>query len=118
MSSLPKAPMMLNVDEWLIVEDSIQILKILDLMTTALSGEKFITLSSIIPLVQGVQHSINLIDCKTTVGMELKTGMLSLLSRRLGNYEKYKISEKANFLDPRYKKIGFGTQENAENAEK
>ena len=50
--------------------------------------------------------------------MELKTDMLSVLSRRLGNYEKYKISEKANFLDPRYKKIGFGTQENAENAEK
>ena len=50
--------------------------------------------------------------------MELKTDMLSVLSRRLGNYEKDKISEKAAFLDPRYKKIGFGTQENAENAEK
>jgi hypothetical protein len=59
MSSLEKAPQMLNAEEWLIIEDCIPVLKPLNLMTTVLSREKYVTLSSIIPLVRGLQHSVN-----------------------------------------------------------
>jgi hypothetical protein len=58
MSSLEKAPQMLNAEEWLIIEDCIPVLKPLNLMTTVLSREKYVTLSSIIPLVRGLQHSL------------------------------------------------------------
>lgn len=62
MSSLPKAPQMLSAEEWLVIEDCIPVLKLFDLMTTALSGEKYVTLSSIIPLVRVLQYSVNKVN--------------------------------------------------------
>ncbi|XP_030765200.1 zinc finger BED domain-containing protein 1-like [Sitophilus oryzae] len=118
MSSLPKAPEMLNAEEWLILEDCICVLKPFDLMTTTLSGEKYVTLSSIIPLVRGLQYSLNRMNCLTDIGNKLKVDLLAIISRRLGSYERDKISAKATFLDPRYKKQAFGSQDNANNAEK
>ena len=76
----------------------------MDLITTALCGEKCFALSSIVPLVRGVQHSINLIDCKLAVGMELKIAMLSVLSQRLGNHKKDKISADSIWNPRKYRK--------------
>jgi hypothetical protein len=52
------------------------------------------------------------------VGRKLKSDLLTTISRRLGTYERDRISAKATLLDPRYKKQGFGTQENGDSAEK
>nr|CAH7739618.1 unnamed protein product [Callosobruchus chinensis] len=118
MSSLPKAPEILNAEEWLALEDCVRILKPFDLMTTTLSGEKYVTLSTVIPLVRGLQYTMNKINCVTNIGKKLKADLTAIISRRLGSYERDKISAKAIFLDPRYKKQAFGTQDNADNAEK
>lgn len=118
MSSLQKALQMLDADEWLAIEDCVHLLKPLDLMTTILSGEKYVTLSSIIPLVRGLQYSVSKINCVTPIGNKLKGDKLTIISRRFGNYERDKISAKATFLDSRYKKQGFGSKELADSAEK
>lgn len=118
MSSLPKAPQMLCADEWLAIEDCLPVLKPFDLMTKSLSGEKYVTLSTIIPLVRGLQYSLNQVTCQSDIGKKLKTDLSGIISRRLSGYEKNKISAKATFLDPRYKKQAFGSKENADNAEK
>lgn len=118
MSSLPGAPQMLSADEWLAIEDCVPVLKPFDLMTTVLSGEKYVTLSSIIPLVRGLQYSVNKVNCVTDIGNKLKSDLLTIITRRLGSYERDKISAKATLLDPRYKKQAFGLRDNADNAEK
>ncbi|XP_049821706.1 E3 SUMO-protein ligase ZBED1-like [Aethina tumida] len=72
LSSLPKASQMLSAEEWLAIEDCVPLLKPFDLMTTTLSGEKYVTLSSIIPLLRGLQYSLNKINCVTEIGNKLK----------------------------------------------
>lgn len=48
----------------------------------------------------------------------LKTSLSEIVIRRLGCLEQNKIVAKATFLDPRFKKIGFGLEENANNTQK
>ncbi|KAF7286699.1 hypothetical protein GWI33_004325 [Rhynchophorus ferrugineus] len=117
MPSLTETPKMLTEEEWQTIEDCVSILKPFDLMMTVLSGEKYITLSSTIPLVRGLQFSAGKINCATKIGKSLKNDLLLMISNRLGRYEQDKVSAKATFLDPRYKKQAFGLQENANFAE-
>lgn len=43
---------------------------------------------------------------------------IGIVNRRLGCLEQNKIVAKATFLDPRFKKIEFGSEENANNTQK
>lgn len=55
MSSLPRAPnYCLNACEWELILDCIHILKPFEIMTAELSGENYVTISSIIPLIRGL----------------------------------------------------------------
>ena len=51
--SLKDGPVMLNAQEWEVIEDVIPILKPFEVMTTELSGENYPTLAMVIPLVRG-----------------------------------------------------------------
>lgn len=53
MLSLKDGPVMLNAQEWEVIEDVIPILKPFEVMTTELSGENYPTLAIVIPLVRG-----------------------------------------------------------------
>lgn len=118
MASLPKSPEFLSANEWKIVEDCVQILKPAEDMTTILSAEKYPTLSLVIPLFRGFQFTLKQVTPSTEIGISLKLNLLDVVTRRLGGYESNKIVAKATFLDPRFKKIGFGTEDNASNAQK
>jgi len=108
MSSLPRAPNCLNACEWEIILDCIHILKPFEIMTAELSGENYVTISSIIPLIRGLQHIIKSVQIKTTIGEAFKTTLIDVVNRRLGHLEMNKIVAKATFLDPRFKKTAFG----------
>lgn len=54
MSTLARAPNYLNASEWKIIEDCTNILKPFQIMTAELSGEKYPTLSVVIPLIRGL----------------------------------------------------------------
>lgn len=55
---------------------------------------------------------------QTQVGEIIKTKLMEVVQRRLATYETNKIAAKATFLDPRFKRLGFGNSENANIAEK
>ncbi|KAL4153182.1 hypothetical protein QTP88_001015 [Uroleucon formosanum] len=118
MSSLPRAPNYLNAFEWEIILDCIHILKPFEVMTAELSGENYVTISSIIPLIRGLQHILKNVQIETTIGEAFKNTLIDVVSRRLGNLEMNKIVAKATFLDPRFKKTAFGLLENANNVQK
>ncbi|GLV46598.1 hypothetical protein CBL_20883 [Carabus blaptoides fortunei] len=99
------------------IEYCVPVLKPLDLMTTVLSGEKYVTLSSVIALVRGLQYSVNTINCTTPIDSKLKGDLLTIIARRLGSCEGDK-NAKATFLDSRYKRQGFGSKELADSSEK
>ncbi|XP_050305078.1 E3 SUMO-protein ligase ZBED1-like [Anthonomus grandis grandis] len=117
LSSLPQAPLSLNAMEWSIVWDCVPVLKPIEIMTSVLSAEKYPTISTIISLIRGLQHTLQHINPTTEVGIKLKQSLLEVIGRRLAPLKRDKIVAKATFLDPRFKGIGFGLEENAKNAE-
>jgi len=118
MSSLPRAPNYLNASEWEIILDCINILKPFEIMTAELSGENYVTISSIIPLIRGLQHILKNVQIEITICEAFKNTLIDVVSRRLGNLEMNKIVAKATFLDPRFKKTAFGLLENVNNVQK
>lgn len=117
LSNLPKAPPSLDASEWAIVWDCVPLLKPIEILTSVLSAEKYPTISMIIPLTRGLQHTLKSINNNTEVGNFLKNSLLEVIGRRIAPLESNKIVAKATFLDPRFKNISFGLEENAKNAE-
>ncbi|CAH0561740.1 unnamed protein product [Brassicogethes aeneus] len=105
----------LDAEEWSILGD---ILKPANDLTTILSGEKYPSLSLNIPLIRGSQYTLKNFIHQTDVGEKLKQTLLETVKRRLGGFESNKIVAKACFLDPRFKKIAFGSEDNANNKQK
>ncbi|XP_060836462.1 E3 SUMO-protein ligase ZBED1-like [Rhopalosiphum padi] len=99
MTFLPRAPDLLTALDWELITDCLPILKPFDVMTVELSGEIYPTLSSVIPLVRGLQHTLKSIITNTTAGNALQKIVIEV-------------------IDPRFKKAGFGLIENANNTEK
>jgi len=87
-------------------------------MTTELSGEKYLTLSMVIPLIRGPKFTLGNIKPKTNPRQSLKTALSNSVSRRLGSLEGDKTSSKSTFIDPRLKKTAFGLMENANKVQK
>lgn len=117
-TNLPRAPEFLDASDWAILTDCVLLLKPLESMTTELSGEKYVTMSLVIPLIRGLQHTLKNMSPKSDSGAVLKRNLLDVISKRFGLFETNKIAAKATFLDPRFKKMAFGVEENATNAQK
>ncbi|KAL4134780.1 hypothetical protein QTP88_006495 [Uroleucon formosanum] len=118
MSSLHWAPNCLTATEWDLIADCAPILKPFEHMTSELSGEKYPTLSLVIPLIRGLQYTVKNIKPDTHAGILLQNTLLDVVARRLGSLEKNSIVAKSTFLDPRLKKTAFGLADNADNTEK
>lgn len=82
------------------------------------SGEKYLTMSLVIPLIRGFQYTMRNLSTQIEIGDELRNKLLETITRGLLNFEKKKIVAKACFLDPRFKKYAFGLEENANLAQK
>lgn len=117
-SSLRRAPNGLTAIEWDTIADCVKILKPFESMTLELSGEKYPTLSLVIPLIRGLQFMVKNIKPETDAGILLQNSLLDIVTRRLEILEKNKIVAKSTFLDPRFKKTAFGLVDNAENTQK
>ena len=117
-ANLPSAPEFLDAEEWKTLEDCVKVLQPSNELTTVLSGEKYPTLSVVIPLLRGFQFTVRNLNTNTDIGQELKVRVLDTVTRRLFSLESNKIVAEACFLDPRFKKYGFGVDENADMAQK
>ncbi|CAH1114870.1 unnamed protein product [Psylliodes chrysocephalus] len=118
LASSTKPPQFPTVEEWDIINEIIKVLKSADDMTTIISSQSYPTLSMVIPLVRGFQYTLRNINTVTEVGTALKLKLLETMNRRFGGFETSKIVAKASFMDPRFKKLAFGNEENANSAEK
>ncbi|CAH2104773.1 unnamed protein product [Euphydryas editha] len=116
LSTINSAPENLSANEWEQIQDCVNILNPIEQMTNILSGEKYPSLSSAIPLVRNVQISLMRKVPLTEMGKELKNTLLNQISKRLGVLESNKTAAKSTLLDPRYKKTAFGLETNAERA--
>lgn len=117
MVSLTNSPQSLNNEEWAILEDCVPLLKPLEMATAELSADSYVTLSVVIPLVRALQMHILSQECSTTIGQALKNSLLQKMSERLAPYERRTVPAAATFMDPRFKKLGFGVDSNATAAE-
>lgn len=85
-------------------------------MLNFFSGEKYVTLSSVIPCIKGIEKKL------TQVGLELKTPQAGIFLQRINYFFRQKLyhfEERtpcrfATLLDPRYKEKGFREAGNAQ----
>lgn len=118
MSCLPKSPEPLDASEWEVLSDCAKVLQPLLAMTEEMSGEKYPTLSMVIPLLRSIQYALKSTPTVTDAGLFLKTQLVEVISRRFSGWETNSVASKATFLDPRFMKTSFGLKENADKAEK
>lgn len=114
---LDTSPPNLDSNEWIITEDIVMLLRPSENVTVILSGEKYPSLSSVIPLVLGLQNAIENKAPVTELGTNLKRSLSAVIEKRLAVYETNRTASKATFLDPRFKKKGFRLESNANNAQ-
>ncbi|XP_036345283.1 zinc finger BED domain-containing protein 1-like [Rhagoletis pomonella] len=117
LSSLPSSPYNLTSEEWNVLQECVIILRPVEQLTTILSGQQYPTLSCVIPLIRGVQSSLKSYSMSTNIAISLQNKLIETIERRLGVYETNKTAAKATFLDPRFKKAGFGKERNAESVQ-
>ncbi|KAL4105171.1 hypothetical protein QTP88_020443 [Uroleucon formosanum] len=108
---LDNAPDTLRPEDWTILQDLIKILKPFEEATKAISGQKYMTASLVIVIVQGLYKvcnnllKINLSPRALLVAKKL----ISNMDAREGfkNCEKSMTLSKCTFLDPRFKHLPF-----------
>uniref|UniRef100_A0A8D8X7K5 Zinc finger BED domain-containing protein 1 n=1 Tax=Cacopsylla melanoneura TaxID=428564 RepID=A0A8D8X7K5_9HEMI len=114
MAELPNTPEVLSHDDWAILEDSVELLQVFVQATEQLSGEKYPTLAMVIPIVRGIQCSINMCSPGNEFGSMFKNNLVEHIRARFSEIERNRLSSTASFIDPRFKKLGFGIQTNAD----
>ncbi|KAJ8930642.1 hypothetical protein NQ314_016557 [Rhamnusium bicolor] len=117
MVSLPNCPQSLNNEEWSILEDCALLLKPFELITAELSADSYVTVSIVIPLMRALQTHVSQQKCITPVGQALKDALLQRIGERLIPYERRPLAQAATYLDPRFKKMAFGTDSYATEVE-
>jgi hypothetical protein len=115
LASLTNAERNLESEEWNAIQEVIAIFKPVLSVTEKLSGELYPTMSLVVPIIRGLQKSLQKKITNTSIAMQLKLSLIDVINRRLGNLESNRFVGKATFLDPRFKKSGFGNEENANN---
>lgn len=94
-----------------IVRDITKLLKHLFEMTVDISGEQYVTVSRVIPLVSSVLILIEKETPFSTIAVDLKRNLLKSFRERFSGLEKNNLFAYASLLDPRFKKIDFNSTE-------
>ncbi|XP_060855409.1 E3 SUMO-protein ligase ZBED1-like [Metopolophium dirhodum] len=108
---LDNAPDTLRPEDWTILQDLIKILKPFAEATKAISGQKYMTASLVIVIVQGLYKV-----CNSLIKINLSPRALLVAKKLLSNMdardgfkncEKSMTLSKCTFLDPRFKHLPF-----------
>ncbi|XP_015794375.1 zinc finger BED domain-containing protein 1-like [Tetranychus urticae] len=89
------------------LNDVMLLLKPFYQMTLDMSGENYVTISRVIPLVTMVFNLLNTIQTTTYIGATLKAKLVSNLEERFANIERNHLFAFSTILDPRFKLIDF-----------
>lgn len=112
----PKGPDMIRGNQMALLQDAVQMLAPFKEATEELSGQKYVTISRIIPMMDCLKKEVSSIKPTTEGAVQLQLALLDHLSSRFDNLEKEPLIAMATILDPRFKKIYFQSALNAAQA--
>lgn len=104
---------LLSEEEWIVLKEICQILQPFEQMTSEMSAEKSVTVSKIVVVVNGLYSVLKRFEKELTTDTAklLITDIISSISRRFANFETNSVLAKATFLDPRFKRKGFSSED-------
>lgn len=118
LSQSPRAPENLTSEEYSIIKEIEPILEPFETCTEGVSGDKYATISLIIPLIKGVSLRLSALD-KENLSETAKKVLLHVKSgvaQRLKPYETRTPCIIGTLLNPHFKKLGFKTDSDIEKA--
>ena len=94
--------------EWKIINELVNVLAPFNLATETLSGEKYPTISMIVPLLHKLLNvSVKICDNDETCTKEIKKATSGDLCRRYQSIDIKKLLKVATYLDPQCKTLPF-----------
>ncbi|KAL0161448.1 hypothetical protein M9458_045173, partial [Cirrhinus mrigala] len=119
LASLSNDIMPLSSADFDIISESLEVLAPFRYATEELSGEKRVSASKIIPVIRMIQRKV---AEKTALARNASASSLGMalqqyINKRCSNVESIRVLTLATLLDPRFKTLGFGNQDNARKAE-
>ncbi len=103
-------------EDWLIAEDLLDLLGPLESITRTLCGDKFSTVSLIIPTIRTSIEHLTGFFLKSNDVLKLRAIIVNNLKERFKTIETEEIFQLSTYLDPRFKSTGFFKDEHASNA--
>lgn len=112
------APPMITPSELGVIEEVLMLLRPFEAATKTISGEKYVSGSLVIPLINCVKTSLQRISITNTnvLCQSLKKELTTQIEKRLDPLEKNTLLSTATILDPRFKRIHFSSPINAASA--
>lgn len=103
----PKGPEMISARQLQEVNDIIVILRPLEMVTTEMSAQNYVTISKVLPIISCLNNGVNSQLPKTELGTSFKSVVIVQLQKRFGNIEMFNLCSVATLLDPRFKNFHF-----------
>lgn len=107
MLTRPTGPEMVSAKQLQEIHDVIVVLRPLEMVTTEMSAENYVTISKVLPIVSCLTNGVNSQIAKSNLGESFKDAILTQLNRRFGNIERFNLCPVATLLDPRFKNLHF-----------
>jgi len=94
----PSGPEMLTARELQQLRETIKLLRPLGKVTLEISGEKYVVISKIMPLLNFVSIEIESLQPTLNIGIDLKRNVITELKKRFGKIEFFNVSYSYNFI--------------------
>lgn len=107
MLTRPNGPEMISARQLQEVHDIIVVLRPLEMVTTEMSAENYVTISKVLPIVSCLTNGVSSQQPMTDLGESFKVAIIAQLQRRFGNIEMFNLCPVATLLDPRFKNLHF-----------
>ncbi|CAH1721458.1 unnamed protein product [Aphis gossypii] len=98
---------MLNAQEIENIKEMVNILRILEKVTKEISGQRYGTMSLVIPIISCIKDNLSAITPTFRIGIELKKVLTDEVKGRFEFIEQNFLLSISTLLDPRFKNIHF-----------
>jgi hypothetical protein len=99
----PQLPL-LDRDDWVTIEELIDILAPIESATRMLCGSSYSTISSVIPIILNISEKITKMNFKSQNILKFRACVVKNIKERFDKKETDKLLNISTLLDPRYKK--------------
>lgn len=91
-----EAPEMLSHSELRVIEDAVEVLSPIEVVTKEMSGEYYVTSSNVIPILNCLMKSLHKVNSRTEISLCLLQSVLKEMKKRF--YTDYSSIEKNAYL--------------------